>query len=246
MNRFRELLEKLEAKTDRTPSDDTLLEMMRKKLEELGEDPTDEAAEEALRQVIKDHLMLSLEQKVRETIREEKAGNSGEDHTAEELAEEIETVRKVFRDMDLHFWDHPHQTGVHAFELGIRENGKQLRLKIYLEASPKVCRIDAVYPFTADREFAYPLCEKLVEENYPRRYGALQYDAKDGELSYRYSFPITHGLHRDDFRVIFLTILKSAYHSYETVRLYSTGRFRKETRQEISQKARQLLEELEA
>lgn len=245
-NKMQELISELEAKTDRNELDDKLLEMLLQKQEELGVDPSDEEADAAVRQVIKDHLMFALRQKF---MGGKYSDGEDDDPENNDLTEDLDTkislVREVFNDMELHFRDYRHQKGVHAFELGIRENGKQLRMKVYLESDPKVCRIDAVYPFTADREFAYPLCEKLLEENYPRRYGALEYDARDGELAYRYSFPITHGLYKDDFKTIFLTVVKSAMTSFDTVKQYATGRFHKDTRKQIADQVQKLLNELE-
>lgn len=244
-NKMQEFIEEIKAKTDRNELDDKLLEMLLQKQDELGENPSDEEAEEAVRQVIREHLMFALRQKFMEGKHSEEDDEPENDGATDNLEDEISLVREVFKKMDLHFRDYHHQRGVHAFELGIRENGKQLRMKVYLESDPKVCRIDAVYPFTADREFAYPLCEKLLEENYPRRYGALEYDARDGELAYRYSFPITHGLYKDDFKTIFLTVIKSAMTSFDTVKQYASGRFRKDTRKKIIDQVQKLLNELE-
>jgi hypothetical protein len=244
-NKIQEFIEEIEAKTVRNELDDKLLEMLLQKQEELGENPSDQEAEEAVRQVIREHFMFALRQKFAEGNHSDEDDEPENDSTDIDLEEEISLVREVFKKMDLHFRDYRHQRGVHTFELGIRENGKQLRMKIYLEADPKVCRMDAIYPFTADKEFAYPLCEKLLEENYPRRYGALEYDARDGELAYRYSFPMTHGLYKDDFRTIFLTVIKSAMTSFDTVKQYATGRFRKDIRKNIIDQVQKLLNELE-
>lgn len=98
--------------------------------------------------------------------------------------------------------------------------------------------------FQVDRVFAYPLCEKMAAENFPRRFGALQYDARDGELSYRYSFPITHGLHKDDFRTVFVAIIASANASYDMVKQYTVGS-RRPTREEITCRAQELIIELD-
>lgn len=246
-NKIQELIEEIEAKTDRNELDDKLLEMLLQKQDDLGENPSDEEADEAVRQVIAEHFMFALRQKFMGSkhLGDDEDDDPEDDNVTEDMKEEINLVREVFKNMDLHFRDYHHQKGVYAFELGIREDGKRLKMKVYLEADPKVCRIDAVYPFTADREFAYPLCEKLLEENYPRRYGALEYDARDGELAYRYSFPIIHGLHEDDFTTIFLTVIKSAMTSFDTVKQYATGRFRKDIRKKIVDQVQKLLNELE-
>ena len=48
-NKMQEFIEEIEAKTDRNELDDKLLEMLLQKQEELGENPSDEEAEEAVR-----------------------------------------------------------------------------------------------------------------------------------------------------------------------------------------------------
>jgi len=239
MNKLQEFIEKLEMDTDRSELNEKLLQMLLDKEQELGVDPSEEEVEQAVKQVVSEHLMYALKRKLSEDDSED------EDVWGEDMEDNMRVIRNVFDDMDLHYRDYVHQKGVRAFELGVTNNGKTLRMKVYLEASPKVCRIDAVYPFQADRVFAYPLCEKMASENFPRRFGALQYDARDGELSYRYSFPITHGLHKDDFRTVFVAIIASANASYDVVKQYAVGRFRRPTREEITYRAQELIIELD-
>lgn len=247
-NKIQEFIEKIESKTDRSELDDKLLEMLLQKQEELGDNPSDEEAEEAVHQVIAEHFMFALRQKFmggnHPADDEDGDDDSDDNSVTEDMQEEISLVCAVFKDMHLHFRGYCYQKGVYAFELDIHEDGKRLKMKVYLEADPKVCRIDAVYPFSADYEFAYPLCEKLLEENFPRRYGALQYDDRDGELSYRYSFPITHGLYKDDFLTVFLTVIRSAISSHDVVKQYAVGRFRKNDRQKIIDRAQDLINEM--
>lgn len=73
----------------------------------------------------------------------------------------------------------------------------------------------------------------------------MQYDARDGGLSYRYSFPITHGLYKDDFRTVFVAIIASANASYDVVKQYAVGGFRRPTREEITCRAQELIIELD-
>lgn len=240
MNRLREQISVLEAQTDRNEMTERLLQSLREKEAQLGDDPTEEEVDRAMR----DALAESLRYALKEMISSDRNSDE-EDDWDEEMAENMETVHRVFRDMDLHYRDYAHQPGVRAFEMNVTNKGKNLRVKVYLEASPRVCRIDAVYPFLAEREFAYPLCERLAKENYPRRFGALQYDAEDGELSYRYSFPIRHGLHEDDFRSVFMAVLASAHASYDVVKQYAVGRFRRAERDAITCRAQKLIIELD-
>jgi len=239
MNKLQETIAKLEANANRGELSEQLLQLLLEKERELGSDPSEEAAEQAVKQVISEHLMQALRRK---RFSEDPAD---EDAWDADMDASMDVVRKVFDDMEIHYRGYAHQKGVQAFELGVSNRGKTLRVKVYLEASPRVCRIDAIFPFLADRVFAYPLCEKLAKENYPRRFGALQYDADDGELSYRYSFPIAHGLHEDDFRSVFMAVLASADSSYDVVRQYAVGRLRRAAREEVTCRAQELIIELD-
>ena len=239
MNKLQEMIATLEADDERGEMNDRLLEMLRKKQQELGEDVSDEKAEDATAEIVAKLLMEALGDGVPDLEA------ADEDVWTETMQEAVDVVHRVFRRKNWKYRDYTQQKGVKAFELGLRENGKLLHVKVYLEAITKVCRIDVVYPFLAEREFVYPLCEKLAKENYPRRYGALQYDAEDGELSYRYSFPIRHGLHEDDFVNVLMAVMASAHASFDVVKQYAVGRFRRAERDAITCQAQKLIIELD-
>lgn len=239
MNKLQEAIEKLEAVEDRSEGLEQLLQMMQEKSRELGRDPSEEEAERGLKQVISQHLTHVLKRRPREEEAEEEVV------WTEEMEHNMDVIRSVFDSMELNYREYVHQEGVQAFEMGLTHRGKHLQMKVYLEASPKVCRIDAIFPFQADSVFAYPLCEKMAEENYPRRFGTLQYDARDGELSYRYSFPVDYGIQEDVFRKVFLAITASAHASYDVVKQYAVGRFRRPDRDAIMCRAQELIIELD-
>ena len=239
MNKLQDMIATLEADDDRGEWNDRLLQMLREKQQELGDGISEEAAEETVEEIVKVVLQEALQDAIPHL------NDAAEEDWNETIQEAIDVVHRVFRKKNWKYRDYTHQKGVKAFELGLREDGKLLHVKVYLEAITKVCRIDAVYPFQAEREFVYPLCEKLAKENYPRRYGALQYDAEDGELSYRYSFPIRHGLHEDDFMTVLMAVMASAHASFDVVRQYAVGRFRRAEREAITCKAQKLIIELD-
>lgn len=239
MNKLQDMIATLEADDDRGEWNDRLLQKLREKQQELGDDVSDEKADDATSEIVARLLMEALGDGVPDLEA------ADEDVWTETMQEAVDVVHRVFRRKNWKYRDYTQQKGVKAFELGLRENGKLLHVKVYLEAITKVCRIDAVYPFLAEQEFVYPLCEKLAKENYPRRYGALQYDARDGELSYRYSFPIRHGLHEDDFMTVLMAVMASAHGSYDVVKQYAVGRFRRAERDAITCQAQKLIIELD-
>lgn len=240
MNKLQEAINKLKEEANQSEEHEELLAMLQKKEQELGSEPSEEEVDQAIKQVISEHLAYVLKNRLsRET------GPDEDDAWDENMDDNMEIIHSVFREMDLHYRDYIHQKGVRAFELGVSNKGKSLRMKVYLESVARVCRVDAIFPFQADRAFEYPLCDKMASENYPRRFGALQRDPKDGELSYRYSFPILRGLDEETFRTVFMAVIASAFASYDVIKQYAVGRFRKPTRDDIICRAQELIIELD-
>lgn len=117
-------------------------------------------------------------------------------------------------------------------------------MRLCVEALPKVCRIDAIYPIAADKIYDYLLCKAIAKENYPRRFGSLQYDEHDGEVSYRYSYPIGHGVYKDDLKQIFLAVISSAVDSYTEVKKHCVGKYRSKEIDDILKRVNALVSDL--
>lgn len=236
MNKLSEAITMLEVSNHRSALEERLLDMLYAKEQELGEDISEEEAEKVVLQVRKDLLMSAVRSNQAAEIEEEWDDN---------MKMSIAVIRDIFEEMEIHYHEYVPRSGVYAFEMGVTTDSKSFRIQIYLEDQPRVCRIDAVYPFQAEPEFVYPLCEQMVKQNYPKRYGALQYDELDGELSYQYTFLTTHGLNKDDFRTAFMAVVASANDSFDVVKQYAVGRFRRVDRDEIICKAQRLIIELD-
>lgn len=110
--------------------------------------------------------------------------------------------------------------------------------------NPRCIRIQAVLPTSADQTFDYPLCKAIAKLNYPKRYGALQYDERDGEVCYEYSYPITHGVFKDDFKMLFGIVTSSATDEYKMLRNYCAGKFSRTEVRDILIKVNDLVNEL--
>lgn len=236
MNKLQAEIMKLEADGDRSVMDDCFLKLLYKKDRELGPDPSEEEAEEAIAQA---------EAELMQHMRSRKQAAMGTDEWDEDMEESAAVIRRVFRDLGCPYRGYVHQRGIYAFEFSLMDDYKKLQMKVYLEADLRVCRIDAVYPFQAEPEFVYPLCVKLAAENQKSRYGALQYNPSDNKISHRYSFSVKHGLCEDDFRTAFMSVVISANACYDVLKEYAAGRFQQSDRDEIICKARKLIMELD-
>lgn len=159
---------------------------------------------------------------------------------------DVSLLRNLFRRLGFLYREFiPEGGDVQAFE--ITETGRNaFRIRVYLEREPRVCRIDAVFPFYAEEAFTYPLCAELIRENYSKRFGSLKYDEEDGELMYQYAFRIPDGLRETEFRENLAAVLVSATACFDEVKKYALGRFRKKERREIICTAQSLIMELDA
>ena len=87
---------------------------------------SDEEAEEAAGEVFKEHLLEALRSVVPHV-----EDDGDEEEWSEIMEDAMEVVHRVFRKRGWKYHDYTHQRGVKAFEMGIRENGKQLHVKVY-------------------------------------------------------------------------------------------------------------------
>ena len=132
-----------------------------------------------------------------------------------------------------------------AWELGMSGDRFTVRMRVAVEADPRVCRIDAVLPTSVDQVYDAILCKEITRLNQPLRYGAFQYDESDGELSYRYSFPTQNGLHADDLGRLFMAVLLTAKQNFPKLQKYAVGKFTKAEEKQIQDYVERLMRDLE-
>lgn len=125
MNKLQAEIAKLEAETDHSEVNELLLRMLYAKAEELGEDPSDEEAEEAVNQVKTDWLM--------QLLRRKRVQDAEDYDWDEDTRENMALIRSVFEDMNVRYREYVPQQGIYAFELGLTTDGKKLNMKVYLE-----------------------------------------------------------------------------------------------------------------
>ena len=157
------------------------------------------------------------------------------DQNADNL-ENIEVVRQVLSAEEIEFEEHFDDNAYSfLFNCAAKDNAIQFRVSVDLELvqGACVCRIVVIFPFIADPDFRFPLCEKILELNYNKRYGCLHYDARDNELSYRYSFVSHQHINADNFLYVLQAVLSSVAVNYEDLRRYAYGRFSAQQRKNI-------------
>ena len=132
------------------------------------------------------------------------------------------------------------------YELGFNVNNTVLRIIVLVEDAPKRIRFHAILPITGEKTYEYLLDKAIVDENKKFIYGAFQYDQNDGELTYQYSYPITHGFYRDDFLSIMRAVIRTAIDddAYSAIKKAAQGRYKRKEREEILRQLEPLVEDL--
>lgn len=205
---------------------------------ELGEGVTESEEMVAVQQILSEQLRIMVGSK------------DPEDTLNEEDKAFMDNACAVVQEfMDANEWRYTCRSvraNVRLFELSFRLRSCSVRVRIHVEVNPHVCRIDAILPITADSTYEYPLCAAVAKANFSKRFGSMKYDHRDGELSYEYSYPITHGLYADDLERIFQAIVSTAASIHDEIRKYCTGKFRKDDISDILQKVNALVNDITA
>lgn len=132
------------------------------------------------------------------------------------------------------------------YELGFNVSSTNLRIIVIVEDAPKRIRVHAALPIAGEKTYEYLLSKAIVDANKRFVYGAFQYDQADGELTYEYSYPITHGFYKDDFLRIVHAVIRTAVDddAYAAIKKAAQGRYRRVEREEILRKIAPLVEDL--
>ena len=234
-NKITDLINQLKRDENRPAQADALIPLLEAKQVELGDDATEEQIDQAIQECIMAHLVGSL-------------GMSADGALGEEMQEYMEgattAVKSFFDDEGWHYTEQISKPDLVVYELGFNLQNCSLRMRVHVEALPQVCRIDAILPITADETYDYLLCKAIAKENYPRRYGAMQYDERDGEVSYRYGYPIGHGVYKDDLKRVFLAVANSASESYAEIKKHCVGKYKTKEINNILKKVNALVSDL--
>lgn len=234
-NRINDLLTQLKNDAAHPAQTDGLIALLEAKQTELGSNPSEEQVDQAIKECLMAHLAGSLEISSDNDVPEE---------TQTFMERATASVKSFFEGERWRYTERISEANRKVYELGFNMKNCSLRMRVYIQASPKVCRIEAILPITADGTYDYLLCKAIAKENYSRRFGALQYDERDGEISYRYSYPIGHGVYADDLKNIFLAVASSASDGYSEIKKHCVGKYKTKEITEILERVHTLVNEL--
>lgn len=212
------------------------------KREELGDDVSEKEVVEALESLL-------AEQEAEKTETEDEDNDSSDEVVLSEEDKEYmkkgtATVKAYLDDNDWHYSTRVLRKDLVAFELRFGVQNVHLRLRIHVEADPRVCRVDAILPISADPIYEYPLCKLLAKENYAKRFGSFKYDERDGEITYEHSFLTRNGIDPEDLDTYFHAVIGSAASAYDDIRKCCVGKFKGREVNEILKKVNDLVNDI--
>jgi hypothetical protein len=235
--RIDEIIARIKAERDLTEKTAALIESLEALKRELGENPSDSEISEGIRKTLRRQSQASAvdDDEIVELSEEDKA----------RLAKAVSEVRKYLDEDDWRYTEHrPNRPDIVVFEMGYTVDKCSLRLRIQIETNPDLCRFYVTLPITADPTFEYPLCKAIAAKNYNTALGALQYDEDDGEVSFKYAFPIMFGIHKDEFMRMLAYVTQTAAKSYDDIRRICVGRFKSREINEILKKVEVLITDI--
>ena len=204
------------------------------------QDPTDENEAET---IVEEALRKYLEGAIKEL-----ENLNGNDNVDEEYMEKTAAaVEEAFASQGWkNYSKRSRRRDLLQYELAFNVSNTALRIVVIVEDVPKRIRVHATLPISGDKIYEYLLAKAIVDANKRFIYGAFQYDQDDGELTYEYSYPITHGFFKDDFLRIIHAVIRTAVDddAYAAIKKAALGRYKRAERAEILQTLAPLVEDL--
>ena len=168
---------------------------------------------------------------------------TGPDH--DYIAGISDQVEAFFRKKDWKYDAHDYDSdGDRRFTLSFNVEFCNLRVRVLLEQELRVIRIEAILPVKCESLYDYLVCKAIVKDNYPKRFGALHYDERDGEVSYRYSYLVRHAFHEDEFERYFHAVVGSADDAYPLVNKLCVGKLKRKELNDVLEHINALVEDL--
>ena len=226
-------------------ADQDFVDMMEEHREEIENCADENEALEKILEIMKDNLAELVAQ--RERADSEEAEDTKIRLSAEEekyMQDATSAVEDFLKSKEWHYSTSKQRPDLTVYSLGFAMENCSLRARIYVEANPNVCRVDAVLPITGEALYEYPLCEKITKFNYMKRFGSLKYDERDGEITYEYSFLIGHQIYPDELNRYLRAVLSSADDAYAEIKKCCVGRFKSKEVNEILTKVNALVEDI--
>ncbi|MCB6991977.1 hypothetical protein LI177_00440 [bacterium 210820-DFI.6.37] len=235
MTKLDELIEQIQSDSNANESMNGLLDKLVKARDTM-QDPTDaDAAEQLLTEVLKEYLGGAL-------------GDISEENADPEYMEKTSAaVEEAFTSQGWsNFSKRSRRNDLMQYELGFNIENTSIRVSVFVEDLPKRIRIHATLPFVGEKTYEYLLSRAIVDANKRFIYGAFSYDQNDGEITYDYSYPITHGFFQDDFLRILHAVIRTSVddEAFSAIKKAAQGRYKRTEREDILKSLAPLVEDL--
>lgn len=205
---------------------------------------TDTVADSIIAKVLKDRIATVLSKTIAYDTQQEQ-NITLQDADIAFMEDSASIARKVFKNEDWHYSERVINPTIRVFEIGYGMFHANFRVQVRIDLKPKACRIQAILPIRVDSRYDYELCRRIALENNRLRYGAFMYDDTDGELSYRYTYPIGHVFDGEELKTLFMAVVTSADRVCEELRRLSRGKYQENEAKQILDRLNALVDTLD-
>lgn len=205
---------------------------------------TDTVADSIIAKVLKDRIATVLSKTIAYDTQQEQ-NITLQDADIAFMEDSASIARKVFENEDWHYSERVINPTIRVFEIGYGMFHANFRVQVRIDLKPKACRIQATLPIRVDSRYDYELCRRIALENNRLRYGAFMYDDTDGELSYRYTYPIGHVFDGEELKTLFMAVVTSADRVCEELRRLSRGKYQENEAKQILDRLNALVDTLD-
>lgn len=239
MTKLDELIEQIQSDSN---ANEAMRELLGKLLEarESMHNPSDnDEAEQILAGILKEFLDGAMGGMIGEGMEESVDPEYMENTTA--------AIEEAFASQGWsNFSKRSRRSDLMQYELGFNIENTSIRIGVFVEDVPKRIRIRATLPFVGDKTYEYLLSKAIVDANKRFVYGGFNYDQDDAEITYEYSYPITHGFYRDDFLRIIHAVIRTSVDddAFPAIKKAAQGRYKRAEREEILKTLAPLVEDL--
>lgn len=235
MNPLNDILEELLKRNG--GQEDQITMFLRKKIKEMGDDPTKEEVENALEELKK--LLREMLMRTGITSPDDEEDERSEDDAEKAVVETADAIEAFLNSKEYKFERVVINPTVIVFhyELGIGDEstGKEMdfTVNIVAETKPDVVKIDIILPFKPTKTTELAVCKAIAKVNYCLRFGSFKYDEEDGEIKFSLSFITKNGTTLEEIALYYRLCITTAFNESDAIKDAVDGAFTLEEKSEL-------------
>lgn len=247
MNPLNDILEELLRRNG--GQEDEITMFLRKKIKEMGDDPTEEEVENTLDELKK--LLREMLMGAGITPPDDEEDERSEDGAEKAVVQTADAVETFLEAKEYKFERVVVNPTVIVFhyELGLGDDatGKEMdfTINIVCETKPDVVKFDVILPFKATKTTELAVCKAIAKVNYFLRFGSFKYDEEDGEIKFNFTYVTENGTTPEEVALYYRLCITTAFNEADAIKAAVGGIFTPEEKSELRRNITGLLMSLD-